>query len=71
MNVYCGVNLRVRCQPITVILYDLNFRSFLEVCVLILGSWDSTVIRVTRLWAGQAGVRILAGARDFSLLQII
>jgi hypothetical protein len=32
-------------------------------------SWDSVVITETRLWAGQSGVRILAGARDFCFLQ--
>ena len=32
MNVDCGVNLPVWCQPITVILYDLKFRSFQEIC---------------------------------------
>jgi len=32
LNVECGVNLLVWCQPIIVVLYDLKFRSFLEIC---------------------------------------
>jgi len=31
LNVNCGVNLLVWCQPITVILYILKFGSFLEI----------------------------------------
>jgi hypothetical protein len=34
-------------------------------------SWGSIVGMATRLQAGQSGVRILVGARDFSLLQNI
>jgi hypothetical protein len=35
----------------------------------VLGSWDSITGTVTRLQAGRSGVQILAGARDYSLLQ--
>jgi hypothetical protein len=34
-------------------------------------SWDSIIGTVTRLWAGQPGVRILAGAKDFPPLSDI
>jgi len=34
-------------------------------------SQDSIVCIVTRLWPGQSGVRVLAGARYLSLFQIV
>jgi hypothetical protein len=35
------------------------------------GSWHNVVGLATRLWAGQAGVRIPVGGGDFSLLRNI
>jgi hypothetical protein len=51
-------------------LYD-GFQYF---CTRILLSWIIFLNRgynsvVTRLWAGLSGVRVVAGARDFSFLQ--
>ena len=32
LDVECGVKLLVWCQPNTVVLYDLKFKRFLEIC---------------------------------------